>query len=112
MTPGGDNVEDEQDELIEGFLALKQDDGGWRHYIKRPDGTDRDIHCAATMDVKVSREYERPDDYYWLHGRYEASIGNRAQGQARAWLVIGQFFPKGREIEIEIPLGTIVRLKR
>jgi hypothetical protein len=89
---------------LEGTLKLKQDAGGYRHYIELPDGEHDDIHCGAALEVLLTE----PDR--WIGGRYEASLDDNT----RARLVLGEFKPytkyvKWRSVEIELPLGVTAR---
>ncbi len=88
---------------MEGILKLKQDAGGWRHYIELPNGRHDDIHCGAALEVQL-------ESGQWLTGRYEASLDDNT----RARLVLGEFKPytkyvKWRSVEIELPLGVTAR---
>jgi hypothetical protein len=102
MTPGGDGVEDER-ELIEGRLQLKETLGGWRHYIK--DGQDdRDIHCGAYMEVKLAEGVYGLDG--WIKGRYEA----RLDEPVKAWLFIET--AGGEPVSFTIPPRALVRVRK
>ncbi len=92
-----------EEQLIEGRLQLKNGANGWRHFIKNGE-KDRDIHCATYMEVKLI------DDNLggWLPGRYEARLTEPVE----AHLVIGDFYPGGKQVEITIPLGRMVRVRR
>jgi hypothetical protein len=103
-------------ELIEGKLALKLDAraGIWRHCIQLADGTDQDIHYTDQMQICMGAyDNDAFKQGEWLTGRYEATLGwaRPRPEEARAALVIGEFYPDGREIRIEIPLNALIRVK-
>ncbi len=100
---------------MEGILKLKQDAGGWRHYIELPNGRHDDIHCGAALEVRLLKwdeaEGQVPDR--WLGGRYEANL-SRDNALPRARLIIGEFVPYSAyvnwgDVEIILPLGVTVR---
>jgi hypothetical protein len=105
---------DEECELIEGKLQLKKDAGGWRHYIEI-DGKHRDICCGNKMAIQMGMYEEGRDTGKerfirgeWLKGRYEARLTEPIE----AYLVIGDLYPSGQQVEITVPLGTMVMVKR
>lgn len=97
---------------MEGFLRVRQDGGGWRHYIEGRGGQQADLHCGCRLGVRLAhmkqgRFYDQDIHYEpagWLYGRYEADL----TGPEPVAYLYFTIWP-GEEVRCRLPEGVRAR---
>lgn len=97
---------------MEGILKVREDGGGWRHYIEGRNGARADLHCGCRLGVRLAkvkqgRFYDRDNSYEpagWLYGRYEADLTGT---KPKAYLYFA-IWP-GEEVRCLLPEGVLAR---
>lgn len=93
----------------QGILRLKQDGGGYRHYIELQNGHEKDIHCGELLEVQLGRyadDWGRLEHGPWIGGRYESNLRS---DNPTAMLILGELYPTGETMSCKLPLGATVR---
>ena len=96
--------------MTSGTLCLKQNSGGWRHYIELPDGSHDDINCGSMLEVQLGKYVSSGNSDFvpgeWILGRYEADL---CSDNPKAMLILGEFYGRHGHLTCRLPLGVRVR---